>query len=251
MWLWFNAAVPVLLIALALLQYSPCSGEAARHEEQALRLGEVFDLRGAAEAYAAAAKAGCAGAQAKAIYLRGLLAARAADAQFGSAASLLPLKQALTALEADAAMDPVVRIMQAVLRAAMPAAQHERPEMALLIDQMLRLESVQLEAGRPGLPVLSAHEAAGYLWLQLHVYDEAGRAFDAAARRIGRTPHVRVGVARTAAGRGDRMAACDEYTQLITWWASRPAPPPEIAEARAYLQGPSCAPPPARQAPRR
>ena len=243
--------MPVLLIALALLQEPPCRGEAARHEEQALRLGEAFDLNGAAEAYTAAANAGCARAQARAIYIRGLVAARAADAQFGSAASLLPLKQALTALEPHAAADPVVRIMQAVLRAAMPAAQHEQPEIALLIEQMLRMESVQLEAGFEGLPVLSAHEAAGYFWLQLHVYDEAARAFDVAARRIGRTPHVRVGVARTAAGRGDRMAACEEYAQLIAWWAGRPATPPEIGEARAYLKGPSCARPPDRPAPRR
>jgi len=243
--------VPLFLIALALLQGAPCQGEAARHVAQARQLGDAFDLIGAADAYGAAVKAGCASVQATAIYLHGLVAARAADAQFGSASSLVPVKEAIAELELHAAADPVVRLMQAVLRGAMPAAQHERLEMALLIDQMLRMESVQLEAGFQGLPVVSAHEAAGFFWLQLHVYDEAGRAFDLAARRIGRTPHVRVGLARTAAGRGDRTAACAEYADLMTWWANRTATPPEIAEARAYLTGPSCARPSAGPATRR
>jgi hypothetical protein len=95
------------------------------------------------------------------------------------------------------------------------------------------------------VPVISAHEAAGYFWLQLHIYDEAGRAFDVAAKRIGQTPHVLLGTARTAAGRRDMAAACEHYKRFISWWGSRPASPPEITEARAYVKQPQCAPPPA------
>jgi hypothetical protein len=233
--------VPLLVFfTLALLQTGPCSGAAGRHLADAARLGETFDLAGAAAAYTLAAQAGCAEAESAAIYIRGLLAARAADAQFGIAASLEPVKQAIASLESNAAQHPSARAMTAVLRAAIPAAQHERAEMALRIEEMLRHESLQLEAKQPPLPVLSAHEAAGYFWLQLHSYVEAGRAFDAAGQAVGRTPHVMLGHARTAAGRQD-PAACEHYRRLILWWGSRPEAAPEVTEAREYVKRPQCA----------
>lgn len=231
------------LLTVALLQDVPCRGNAARHVADAQRLGESFDFAGAADAYGAAAKAGCASAERSAIYLRGLVAARAADAQFGSAASLQPVQQAIGALEAFAAVDPVARIMHAVLRAALPAVQRERAEMALFIEEMLRRESLQLEAKLPAVPVLSAHEAAGYFWLQVHVYDEANRAFELAEQRIGATPHVLYGAAKAAAGRRDTSVACTRYRRLMSWWAARPGAPPEIVEARAYLAQSQCAMP--------
>lgn len=223
------------------MQAVPCRGDAARLTIEAARLGEAFDLAGAAAAYATAERAGCLSATAPAAYLRGLVAARDADANFGSAASLLPIKLAIVALERIAATDPVAHAMQLVLRASIPAAQHERPEMALLIEEMLRMEALQLEAKQPSLPVLSAHEAAGYFWLQLHLYDEARRAFDEAARRIGDTPHVLLGTARTAAGRRDTRLACAQYQRLLSWWGSRSGSPPEIIEAREFVKQPLCA----------
>ena len=229
------------LLTLALLQNAPCRGDAARHVEEAARLAGSFDLIAVAEAYSAAARAGCASADTVSIYVRGLIAARTAETQFGSAASLQSVRQAITALEAAAATDPVVRIMQAVLRAAIPAAQHERAEMALLIDEMVRRESLQLEARLPAVPVLSAHEAAGYFWLQLHVYDEAARAFDVAAQRVGQTPFVLLGAARSAAGQQRIAAACEQYRRLVSWWGSRPGSPPEMTEARVYVKQPPCA----------
>jgi hypothetical protein len=126
----------------------------------------------------------------------------------------------------------------------MPAAQHERAEMSLFIDEMLRMESLQLEARQPALPVLSAHEAAGRFWLQLHLYEEARRAFEVAGDRIGQTPHVMLGAARAAAGRRDLPAACEQYRRLVAWWNDRAASPPEITEARTFVKQPSCTPPP-------
>jgi hypothetical protein len=233
--------VPTFLLAVLLLQDVRCPGNAARHVSEALRLGESFDLSGAAAAYAAAERSGCESAAAAAIYVRGLIAARAADASFASAASLLPVQLAVASLDPLAAKDPVARAMQAVLRTAIPAAQHERPEMELRIEEMLRMESLQLEAKLPPLPVLSAHEVAGYFWLQLHLYDEARHAFDEAARRIGRTPHILLGAARAFVGRRDPAAACEQYRQLISWWGSRPGSPMEITEAREYIKQPQCA----------
>ena len=242
--------MPVFLLAALFLQDMTCRGEAARHVSEARRLGESFDLSGAAAEYAAAEREGCEPAAPAAIYLRGLVAARAADAGFATTATLLPLQLAVASLDRPAANDPVARAMQAVLRAAIPAAQHERPEMALRIEEMLRMESLQLEARLPALPVLSAHEVAGYFWLQLHLYDEAGRAFDEAARRIGRTPHILLGAAQAAVGRRDPGTACEQYRQLIAWWGSRSSSPMEITEAREYVKQPQCAPAPSRPSPR-
>lgn len=236
----------VFVLAVFLLQDSACRGEAARHIADAVRLGESFNLIGAAAAYEAAAQSGCETARVAAVYVRGLVAAREADAQFGSAAALQPLKQAIAVLEPRTAADPVGRAMQAVLMAAIPAAQNERPEMTLRIEEMLRMESLQLEAKQPPLPVVSAHEAAGYLWLQLHLYDEARRAFDAAAQRVGRTSHVLLGLARSARGRFDVTAACGEYARLLAWWGDRTETPAEIIEARDYVNQPLCIPTPAR-----
>ena len=229
-----------LLLVLGLLQAPSCSGDAASHVSDALRRGLIFDLDGAATAYAAAVRAGCPSARAPSIYLRGLLAARAAAAQFGTAASLQPLQQAMLDLEPFAASDPVARTMQTVLRAAMPAAQRERAEMTLFIDEMLRMESLQLEAKQPPLPVLSAHEVAGLLWLQMHRYEEARRAFEVAARLIGQTPHVLIGAARAAAGAKNVPAACGQYRLLLAWWNDRGGPPPEITEAQAFVAQPQC-----------
>ena len=232
----------ILLLAISLLQ-EPCSGDAARHVAEAARRGQAFDLAGAATSYAAAVQAGCTSAQSPLIYLRGLLAARAANEQFASAASLAPMKQAITDLETAAAAYPAVRAMQTVLRAALPAAQHERAEMGLFIEEMLRMESLQLEAQQPPLPVLSAHEAAGQFWLQLHLYEEARRAFERAAQRVGQTPHVMLGAARAAAGLKQVPAACEQYRRLVAWWKDRPGSPPEISEARTFIKQPSCAAP--------
>jgi hypothetical protein len=115
--------------------------------------------------------------------------------------------------------------------------------MALLIDEMLRQESLQLEAGLPGLPVLSAHEAAGYFWLQLRVWDEAVRAFDVAAARIGARSHVMLGAARSAAGARNVVAACGHYTRLLAWWGTRPGAPAEVEEAQKYVHQPQCTAP--------
>ena len=72
----------VFALFVLLFQDGACRGDAARQVAAAVRLGESFDLAGAADGYAAAAKAGCADAGQTAIYVRGLIAGRAADAQF-------------------------------------------------------------------------------------------------------------------------------------------------------------------------
>ena len=232
------------ILLVVLLQDVRCGVEGQARLRAAAARVEVFDFAGAADMFAAAAAFGCAGAEVRTAYLRGLTAARAAYAQGGSPASLEPVWAAAAALEARGGTLPgPVEIARFVVLAAAAAAQSERDEMALLIDHALRLESLQLAAGEPGAPVLTAHEVAGDLWLQVHRYEDARRAYAVAAERVGRTARVALGLARSASRLKDTSAACREYRELLGRWDATREKPAEISEARAFVQQPACTAP--------
>jgi hypothetical protein len=111
--------------------------------------------------------------------------------------------------------------------------------MSLLLDQALQLESIRLSAGLSGAPIITAHEAAGDLWLQVHRYEDARRAYQRAAERVGATPRVTLGLARTAVRLNDVAQACAQYRQLLKSWTGAAAPP-EIVEARAVAAEARC-----------
>jgi tetratricopeptide (TPR) repeat protein len=214
-----------LLISLLLAQatYMRLAAERAR----------AFNLAGASEAWAAAASMGCAEADIAAHFVKGLIAAREAYRSGGSRASLEPVTQAVAALEARGANTPgTAEVARFVLLAASAAAQSERDQMSLLLEHALHLETIQFEAGQGGTPGVTAHEAAGDLFLQVHRYDDARRYYQRAAERLGISPRIRVGMARAAMRLNDRSAACAEYRGLLTWWGERADPPVEIQEAR-------------------
>lgn len=222
-----------LIVALALAQQPSCIAEAATR-------AEAFNLTGAIEALDTASASGCEEATVASVYLQGLSAARRAYAQGGSAESLRPVQEAIASLERHGADVPgPPRIAALVLRAASAAAQSERDEMALFLAEAIRLEALQIAAGQPPAPIISAHEAAGDLWLQVHRFDDARRAYDEAVVQVGANPRIAVGRARLAARSGD-VAACAVYRNLLDWWGKRPGEPPEIAEARGYVLTPSC-----------
>ena len=126
-----------------------------------------------------------------AVYARGWEAARAAYAQGGSAESLQPVRDAIASLERTGGNGPgPAQVARLVLLAAAAAAQSERDEMAIFLDEAVRLEALQLAAGQPGAPGVSAHEAAGDLWLQVHRFDEAREAYRRAASVVGMTPRI-------------------------------------------------------------
>jgi hypothetical protein len=126
-----------------------------------------------------------------AVFGRGWDAAGAAYAQGGSAESLHPVRGPIAALHGRGANVPgPAQIARLVLLAAAAAAQSERDEMAIFLDEAVRLEALQLAAGEPGAPGMSAHEAAGDLWLQVHRFDEAREAYERAAAVLGMTPRI-------------------------------------------------------------
>ena len=134
------------------------------------------------------------------LYVDGLLAAEAAYRQGGSDESLVPVRTAIAALEKVSGNAPgPAEIARLVLMAAMAAAQSERDEMGAFLTHAVEMEVLQRAAGQPGAPIVSALEAAGDLWLRVHRYDDAKRAYERAAALLGMTPRIKAGLARIPA----------------------------------------------------
>jgi hypothetical protein len=187
------------------------------------------------------AAAGCERAMVAAWYLQGLLDANAAASVGGTAESLEPVKKAIAVLEQlgrrGSAPPEIARL---VLHAAAAAAQTERDEMRLYLESASQLEFVQEAAGLAGVPIVTAAEMTGALWLQVDRYEDARRAYGEAERRHGATPRIALGGARASARLGDAAAACLGYRRLLDTWVSSEMEPPEIVEAHAYLARPEC-----------
>jgi hypothetical protein len=219
-----------LVLASAPNQASPLAEARARAVE--------FDLAGAATLLNAAAQRGDAGARTAALYIRGLIDAREASRQGGSPESLAPVREAIVELESIANGRPgTAEISRLMLQAAAAAAQSEREEMRLYLDTAIRMETLQRAAGMPGAPVIAAAEAAGDLWLQVHRYEEARRAYEEATERGEPSLRTLAGRARAARGLNDISAACPAFRALLDTWGARRGEPAEIAEARIYVSG--------------
>ena len=197
-----------------------------------------FDLQGALDLLTVGAARGAAGARVGALYVGGILSEQSAFRLGGGSEALAPVHAAITSLASISKGRPgTADIARLMLHAAAAAAQSERDEMRLYIESALQMESIQRAAGLSGAPLVSAFELAGDLLLQVHQYEEAGRAYANAAEAVGSTPRVLAGLARSARRLGDTSAACSGYRALVAAWGGRPGQPPEIAEARAYIQG--------------
>jgi hypothetical protein len=225
-----------MLLAALLAQAGDCGPEAAALAGEARALGDRFDLEAAVARLRGAAALGCTEADVAAAYLTGLQAAREAYRFGGDADSLAPVRRMEEALmRHESAGSAPAGIARVVLMAAAAAAQSERDDLQVMLDHALQLERVQLAAGAPGAPVVSAHEAAGDLWLQVHRFEAARDAYRRAAGATGEGPRVLLGIARAARRLGDTAESCASYGRLAARFDdSRPAPP-ELAEAREYL----------------
>lgn len=232
---------------------SPGDRGARPWDAAAVRAAE-FDLAGAVELLEEASARGDRDARVAALYLRGVLQAGEAYRDGGAVEALAPVRDAIASLEAIAQGRPgPAEIARLTLHAAAAAAQSERDEMTLYLAGALQMESIQRMAGLPGAPLVSAAEIAGDLWLQVHRYADAHRAYLEAAARVGSTLRVLSGLARAARRLDDAAGACAGYRRLLDAWSGRPGRsagagdaregarvPVEIADARAYAG--ACAP---------
>ena len=161
-----------LLVAVTLSGAQACAETGANALGEAVARVQAFDLAGAVEPLREPAVSGCDDIEVAAVYLGGLSAAIEAYKQGGSEESLV---------------------------AAVAAAQSEREEMGAFLTHAIAMESLQFAAGQPGAPVISAHEVAGELWLQVHRFDDARAAFERAVEQVGTTPRITAGLARASA----------------------------------------------------
>ena len=139
----------------------------------------------------------CTASDIEPVYLRGWEAAANAARIGGPPESLTEVKDAIATLARMAGgLHGPAEIAKYVLLAAIDASQDERDEMALFIEQAVALERQQLDAQQPGAPGISAHEAAGDLWLRVRRYEDARRAYEHAREVVGTTPRIVAGLAR-------------------------------------------------------
>ncbi len=187
------------MMALMLAQ-GPCPPEAMAIAADAAVRAQALDLPGAIDRLYDAAAGGCADAAVGILYLRGLIGARDAFSQGAPPESLAAVRESIEALGtiSRGAAGPA-EIARLMLQAAAAAAQSERDEMALYLDHAERMDGLLRAAAQPAAPVLSAAEVSGELWLQVHRYDEARRAFEKAVAQVGMTPRVVAGLARVNA----------------------------------------------------
>lgn len=216
--------MPLLILLLATCDAAVLARAAAR--------GAWFDLPGAHELARAAGD--CDEAAGTIEYLDGLLGAPEAMEQGGTIDSLREVRSAANALSRRA--EGGNRHWEAAslaLRAVVAASQQERAEMAIYLAEAARVEELLHAAGLPGAPVVTAHELAGDLWLQVHQYADARAAYLRAAAVVGSTPRVRLGLARSADRLKDAASACAEYQALLRDWSAgaRDRTPREIADA--------------------
>jgi tetratricopeptide (TPR) repeat protein len=147
--------------------------------------------------------------------LGGWEAARRAAAGGGAPDLLVPASRSLDALEelrrGDGALD--AEYAQTAVRAAMAAAQDERPEMALLLTHARDLSERLALRGRRAVWPRSFNVLAGELWLEVDRYEDARAAFERAAAAQS-SPLALVGLARSLARLGDHDLACETFRRV-------------------------------------
>jgi hypothetical protein len=236
--LWNHRLMPMVLLLAWLAQPSACTADTVSALADAGRRARAFDLAGAVNRLQDTPEA-CETSRLALLYLRGLRAAREAYRNGGDEVSLAPVTESLAAIDPYVAGNPRAEVLQLTLMAAAAAAQSERGDMLLLLEQATALEKRLVGGGSAGAPGVTAHEAAGDLWLQVHRFDAARAAYQEAAAVSGSSPRISLGLARVAVRLHDDTAACAAYRLLTMQW-SRSEAPPELVEARTFLADPRC-----------
>lgn len=122
-----------------------------------------------------------------------------------------------------------VEYAQTAIRAAIAAAQDERPEMELLLAHARDLTERLVTRGRRPLWPRPFNLMAGELWFEVDRYQEAVEAFERATA-ADPSPLAWAGLARAYAQLGNRASACAAYRAVGA------AAPKLVDEAKAFLR---------------
>jgi len=188
-------AVTALLLALQLASapeipaewFAGCNAEEIKTLTacaRSLSSGDACALQPADEPGGPApAAAGCVSVRLARASLAGWVEARRLAATGGAVDSLGAVTKRLDEIRAIAGAGLVLdaEFAEAVVRAAIAAAQDERPEMGLHLDHARDIAARLAEGGRRALWPRPYNLAAGELWLEVDRYEEARAAYDRAA----------------------------------------------------------------------
>lgn len=229
------------MLALALSvpsQTAPerCAAEARRvlaEMAAATARGDVVETARLAAA-GDAADSGCADLRLASWSWHGWSAAATAADRGGTPESLAPVRAAIDAVTALGPPRSVAGYVAALLRAASAAAQDERDEMLVWIDEARAISTrLALTGQAPAVP-LAIDRAEGELWHGVDDYELAEVAFTRALA-VAETPAAWRGLARARDRRGNHVGACEAYRRVAAGLAGEATPGPLAAEARGYL----------------
>lgn len=161
--------------------------------------------------------------------LQGWTDARALAPKGGPVALLGPVHATIDKLDAfeNSEFDLEAQYVQTAIRAAVAAAQDERPEMELLLDHARDLSERLARRGRRALWPRPFNLLAGELWFEVDRFETARLAFERAVKSDP-SPLALVGLARAYARLDNRSDACRTYARVQT------AAPALAEEARAF-----------------
>jgi hypothetical protein len=122
-----------------------------------------------------------------------------------------------------------------LIAAAMAAAQDENAEMDLHLLHARSLADQLTTSAYPAQWPCEIDEAEGELWLEVHRYADALRAFRRVVERGTSQRSVWLGLARSAARTGETALACRGY-QRVVQMVDDTSPDTSRAEASEYLK---------------
>ena len=228
------------MLAVAVLAAALGQDVCASALVEARALAVRMDTDGAVARLEGGARTGC-DVEVPVALLRALTVARGAWARGGDEASLRPLKDLIAVIERRAQPGSPEEIAVLLIHAATAAAQSEHDELFAYLSQALQVERARGVRGLAGAPILTAHEVAGELWLEVYRYDDATAAGRIARGASGDSPRLLAGLARALARQRSTADACTEYRRLSTDASARvPSMERELAEAEAFLAQPAC-----------
>lgn len=165
---------------------------------------------------------------------RGWITAAAAADRGGAPEALAPVAEAVEVLAAIGPPRSEAAYAVALLKAASAAAQDERDEMLVWIEEAQTIVTrLALVGPAPSWP-LPVDVAEGELWHGVDDYELAEAAF-ARALAARASPLAWRGLARARDRRGNQSGACEAYRRVQQALAAESAAGPFAVEARAYL----------------
>ena len=233
----------MIVVALLLLQIASahaaqaqdCSDAELKALSSALELmqqGDEAAMVGTIEGSLRESSESCDRVRLSRVALLGWIEARKLAPAGGPVSLLGPVNERLKELRAitTPSLSLEVEYADATIRAAIAAAQDERPEMALLLEQARDLTERLSERGRRPVWPRPFNLLAGELWFEVDRYADAAIAYERATRADGSAAAF-AGLGRSLEALGRHDEACRAFKQV------RDAAPPLRSEVTAVLAG--------------